>query len=145
MTSALASPAKPAGPADRLVTLPEGLPELTLGWGAVQWAMENLRQPNGPAAGQMWRPIDSQLRFLLWWYALDENGDWLYHHAVRRLAKGSGKSPFAAVLALMEFLGPVRLKDFDPDRPGGVIGKAVDMPLVQIGRASCRERVCHNV
>lgn len=119
-------------PADRLSTMPEGLPELTLGWEAAGWAMEYLKQPNGPKAQQFWRPVDSQLKFLLWWYAVDTNGRWLYHHGVRRLVKGSGKSPFAAVLALMEFLGPVRLKDFDPKLPGGCKGKAVDMPLVQI-------------
>jgi len=32
----------------------------------------------------------------------------------------------------MEYLGPVRVRDFDPKVMGGVIGKAVDMPLVQI-------------
>lgn len=132
MSSALASPPELLPPADRLVTLPEGVPEFTLAWGAIRWAMENLRQPNGPRARQPWRPIDSQIRFLLWWYAVDEDGEWLYQHAVRRLAKGSGKSPFAAVLALMEFLGPVRIKDFDPKAPGGAIGQVVDMPLVQI-------------
>lgn len=133
MSSALVShPAELVAPADRLVTLPVGVPDLTLGWAAVEWAMANLRQPNGPRAGLSWRPVDSQLRFLLWWYAVDGNGDWLFHHAVRRLSKGSGKSPFAAVLALMEFLAPVRLKDFDQDRPGGCVGKPVDMPLVQI-------------
>jgi len=36
------------------------------------------------------------------------------------------------VLALTEFCGPVRFRDFDPKRPGGCIGKSVDMPLVQI-------------
>lgn len=119
-------------PADRLITLPRGVPKLTLGWEAMEWAMLRIRQPNGPMAGKLWSPIESQVRFLLWWYAVDEDGRWLYHHAVRRLAKGSGKSPFAAVLALMEFLGPVRLKDFNPIAPGGCIGKPVDMPLVQI-------------
>jgi hypothetical protein len=44
----------------------------------------------------------------------------------------SGKSPFAAVQALIEFCAPVRLLDFDKKRPGGVRGKPVDMPLVQI-------------
>jgi hypothetical protein len=132
MSSAPATPPDLEAPADRLVTLHPGVPKLTLAWGAVQWAMENLRQPNGPNAGKPWRPIGSQFRFLLWWYALDESGEWLFHHGVRRLAKGSGKSPFAAVLALMEFLGPVRLKDFDPKRDGGCVGRPVDMPLVQI-------------
>ena len=119
-------------PANRLVTLPPGIPKLTLGWEVAKWAMSNLFQPNGPRAGQQWEFVESQLRFLLWWYAVDEDGNWLFHHGVRRLAKGSGKSPFAAVWALCEFLGPVRLKDFDPRVPGGCVGRPVDMPLVQI-------------
>lgn len=119
-------------PADRIVTLPEGLPDLTLGYEAARWAETNLIQPNGPKAGRPFRLTDGQLRFLVWWYAVDEDGRWLFNHGVRRRAKGSGKSPFAAVQALLEFCGPVRLHDFDPDRPGGCVGRAVDMPLVQI-------------
>ncbi|OLT13013.1 terminase [Actinomadura sp. CNU-125] len=119
-------------PANRLVTVPQGVPELTLGWEVVGWASTYLRHPNGPRAGQRWAFVESQIRFLLWWYAVDGDGNWLFRHAVRRLAKGSGKSPFAAVLALAEFTAPVRLKDFAPDRPGGCVGKPVDMPLVQI-------------
>lgn len=119
-------------PADRLVTIPEGVPDLTLGWEVVKAAATYLRHPNGPRAGQRWEFVESQIRFLLWWYAVDEDGDWLFHHAVRRLAKGSGKSPFAAVLALAEFCFPVRLYDFDSKAPGGCVGRPVDMPLVQI-------------
>lgn len=108
------------------------MPELTLGWQVAQWAMTYLVQPNGPRAGQPWRPVDSQLRFWLWKFAVDEQGRWLYHRFVRRLSKGSGKSPFAGVDAVAEFLGPVRLKDFDPKAPGGCVGKPVDMPWVQV-------------
>jgi len=68
----------------------------------------------------------------LHWYAVNEDGSWVYRRAVRRLAKGSGKSPFAAVIALVELCGNVRLKDFDPKAPGGCVGKPVAMPLVQI-------------
>src|SRR5690606_33016046 len=92
----------------RLDTLPAGLPELTLGWEAARWAHRWLVQPNGPRAKQPFRFTDRQLRFVLWWYAVDERGRWLFNHGVRRLAKGSGKSPFAAVLALIEFCAPVR-------------------------------------
>jgi hypothetical protein len=113
-------------------TLPLGLPNLTLGWGVISHATRFLIQPNGPLAGRPWVPTDSQARFLLWWYAVDEDGRWLFHHGVRRLAKGSGKSPFAAVMALEELVGPVRLKDFDARAEGGCVGKPVDMPLVQI-------------
>lgn len=112
--------------------MPDGLPELTLGWEAVKWASKYLRQPNGPTAGQRFVFVDSQIRFLLWWYALDGQGRWLFRRAVRRLAKGSGKSPFAALMALVELCAPVRLAWFDPDAPGGCVGKAVAMPLVQI-------------
>jgi hypothetical protein len=120
------------GPLDRLVTLPQDVPKLTLGWEAVKWATKYLRQPNGPNAGERFEFVPSQLRFLLHWYALDESGEWLYRRGVRRLAKGSGKSPFAAVLALIELCAPVRFDYWDESLPGGVKGKPVSMPLVQI-------------
>lgn len=127
-----------ASPAERLSTLPPGLPDLTLGYWAAAWAegklsgFSGLIQPNGSNAGKPFRFTMGQLRFLLWWYAVDENGRWLFNHGVRRLAKGSGKSPFAAVLSLIEFCAPVRLKDFDSRYQGGCVGRPVDMPLVQI-------------
>lgn len=119
-------------PADRLVTLPQGLPELTLGWEAIRWGAKYLRQPNGQNAGKRWNYIDSQARFMLWWYAVDEDGAWLFNHGVRRLAKGSGKSPFAAAFCLTEFCAPVRLHDFDPKVPGGCVGRPVGLPWVQV-------------
>lgn len=119
-------------PADRLVTVPVGVPEFTLGWEVIRWAGKYLKHPNGPRAGMQWQFVESQVRFLLWWYAVNEDGDWLFHHGVRRLAKGSGKSPFAGLMSLAELCAPVRLKDFDAKSPGGVVGKPVDMPLVQI-------------
>jgi hypothetical protein len=118
--------------ADGVDTLPAGRPDLTLGWGVIRHASKYLVQPNGPHAGRLWQPTPRQARFLLWYYAVDESGRWLFDHGVRRLAKGSGKSPFAAVLALEELVGPVRLADFDAKAPGGCVGRAVDMPLVQI-------------
>jgi len=123
-------------PRDRLVTLPEGVPELTLGWEAIHWASKYLRQPDGPNAGDRWEFIESQVRFLLWWYSLTEEGRWIYYHGVRRWAKGAGKSPFAAVLSMIELLAPVRLDHFDDRVLGGVVGKKVAMPLVQIAATS---------
>ena len=75
-------------PAARLDTLPAEIPKLTLGYEAMRWMVKYLVQPNGPKAGQRYQPTARQLRFLLHWYAVDENGHWLYHHGVRRLAKG---------------------------------------------------------
>ena len=119
-------------PADRLDTMPSGVPSLTLGWEAIRWATKYLRQPNGPNAGQRWQFIDSQAKFLLWWYAINPDGSWVYDHGVRRLAKGSGKSPFAGVMCLIELCGPVRLRRLDPAAPGGCIGKPVRLPWVQV-------------
>ena len=140
MTSVVAQSAT-----DRLDTLPPGLPDLTLGFEVAAWVegkwpnpegrrrpFGGLVQPNGPRARKQFRLTPRQIRFFAWWYALDENGRWLFNHSVRRQAKGSGKSPFAAVQALAEFCGPVRLLDFDPDWPGGCRGRQADMPLVQI-------------
>lgn len=123
-------------PQERLATLPEGLPKFTLGYEALAWAAKYLRHPNGIRAGKAWQFTREQARFVLWFYALDENGRWLFHHGARRLAKGSGKSPFAAVMALIELLAPVRFDHWDPDVPGGVVGKPVSMPWVQIAAVS---------
>jgi hypothetical protein len=123
-------------PRDRLVTLPDGVPNLTLGWEAIHWAAKYLKQPDGPDAGLRWEFTESQVRFMLWWYAITTKGRWVFYHGVRRYPKGAGKSPFAAVLAMIELLAPVRLLRFDADAPGGCIGKKVAMPLVQIGASS---------
>ncbi len=119
-------------PATRLFTLPPGEPKYTLGWEAWSWCRK-LIQPNGPRAGLHFEPTVDQTRFLLWWYAFDpRTGGWLYNHGARRLAKGAGKSPWAAVMALIEFCAPVRLARIDHRLPGNCKGKPVDMPLVQL-------------
>ena len=126
-------------PTSRLATLPDWpwdpystSAPITLGWEAIRWAESLLIQPNGPRAKRPFRFTRDQMRFLLWWYAMDDEGQWLFNHGARRLAKGSGKSPFAAVLALIEFCAPVRLARKDSRLPGGCSGRPVDMPLVQI-------------
>lgn len=136
--------ASATAPASRLSTLPpwpwddpfDRSAPRTLGWAVAEWAETWLIQPNGPRAGLPFRLTAGQLRFLLWWYAVDDQGHWLFHRAVRRMVKGAGKSPFAAVLALAEFCGPVRLERFDDRVPGGCRAKPVDMPLVQIAATS---------
>jgi hypothetical protein len=127
-------------PTERLDTLPpwpwqdptDPRAPMTLGFAAAAWTERWLRQPNGPRAGRPFRLTGRQLRWLLWWYALDDDGSWLYGHGVRRLAKGSGKSPFAAVQALSEFCGPVRPARKDGRVAGRVLGRPVGMPWVQI-------------
>jgi hypothetical protein len=80
----------------------------TLGWAVVDWIEEYLVQPDGDEAGEPYRLTDEQLRFVLWFYAVDEKGRFTYRRAILRRAKGWGKSPFLAALALAELAGPVR-------------------------------------
>ena len=119
-------------PRERTDTLPTELPERTLGYHAAAWMMDNLIQPNGPRAGQPFIPTDRQIEFLLHFYALTHKGSFVYRQGIRRLSKGSGKSPFAAALCLFELLGPCRFDGFDRHEPFGVRAKPMSMPLVQI-------------
>lgn len=123
-------------PRQRLETLPEGLPEYTLGFELAKWCFKYLKHTNGIRAGKPWQFTRNQLRFLLWFYAVDEDGNWIYNRGVRRLAKGSGKSPFAAVLSVIELLAPCRVDYFDASVRGGVVGKRVQMAWVQLAAAT---------
>lgn len=123
-------------PGDRCVTLPVGLPELTLGYGVLTWMERELVVPSGPFAGSPFVATPQQALFLLWYYAVDKQGRWVFSRAVRRLAKGSGKTPFAAAMALAELLGPVRFGGFVHGVPGGCVGVPVRLPLVQVAATS---------
>lgn len=119
-------------------TLPDHEPDplRTVGWSVILWAHTWLIQPDGEHAGEPWRFTDSQIHFLLWYYAVDEDGRWLYHRAAIRRSKGTGKSPYVAALSLCELVGPVRFAGFDrTDDSAGfefLVGKPVAMPWVQI-------------
>lgn len=114
---------------------------LTLAPEIIAWAESILIQPNGAHAGRPFQFTPRQLRFMLWWYSVDDDGRWLFQHGARRLSKGSGKSPHAGVLGLCEFCGPVRVKDIDHKRRI-VVGESFMMPLVQI--AATAESQTHN-
>lgn len=78
-------------PRERIDTLPVLLPKWTLGYHAAAWMVDNLIQPNGPHAGGPFIPTDRQISFLAHWYEVNEQGEFVYMHGVRRLSKGSGK------------------------------------------------------
>ncbi len=89
------------------------LPERTLGWQVLQWTAEFLRQPDGPDAGRPWKYTPEQARFILWWFAINEQGRWLYRNGMLRRVKGWGKDPVGATLCATEFVGPCRFDGFD--------------------------------
>lgn len=94
---------------------PTGLPRHSLGWDAMKWAAKYLHQPDRPVAGQPWRFTDEQKRLLAWWYAIDEQGNFLKTYGVYRRMKGHGKDPLAAVLAAIELVGPCRFGGWERD------------------------------
>lgn len=115
---------------------PEGLPELTLGWSILAWCSRWLLQPDGPDAGEAWKFTPEQARFVLWWYAVDPRGRFVYRSGVLRRSKGWGKDPVGAALCAVEFCGPARVARLDADAPGGVVGKQHPAPWVQTAAVS---------
>jgi hypothetical protein len=136
--------------ADAVQTLPAGEPALTLGWDVLWWSTAFIRQPDGPTAGENWRFTREQVRFTLWWYALDSAGRWLYTRGVLRRSKGWGKTPFAAALGLAELCGPVRFERFaaggeerpwraEPYQPGEPVAMPCHSAWVQLAGVSERQ------
>lgn len=68
------------------------LPERTLGWQALRWISKNLLDDETDALGNQlpWKPTNEQMRFILWFYALDEQGDFLFREIVLQRLKGWG-------------------------------------------------------
>lgn len=116
-------------------TLPEGLPEHTLGWYILAWAFKYLHQPDGPDAGEPFLFTDEQMRLILWWYAVDTNGRFLFNSGVIRRMKGWGKDPLAAAMCLIELCAPTAFSHFDA-RTGDAIGKPQPAPWVQVAAVS---------
>lgn len=93
------------------------LPERTLGWQVLAWCGRWLQLAQGVA----WRFTDEQARFILWWYAIDDRGVFLFRDAVLQRLKGWGKDPLGACLCMVELLGPCRFGGWsDSGEPIGV-------------------------
>ncbi|WP_327424349.1 terminase [Streptomyces sp. NBC_01230] len=85
------------------------LPKRTLGWQIAGWAAEYLQAENGGP----WKFTREQLRFVLHWYAVDENGRFTNRKGVLQRMKGWGKDPLLAVLCMVELVGPSRFSHWD--------------------------------
>ncbi|TCO56898.1 hypothetical protein [Actinocrispum wychmicini] len=109
------------------------LPERSLGWGVINWLAANVLQPGGPRAGKPFLPTLEQARFLVWWYAVDERGRFVYRSGLLRRLKGWGKDPLAAAMSLVELCGPVAFSHWDNGTP---VGKLRDSAWIQIAAVS---------
>lgn len=87
------------------------LPEHSIGWEALAWSYFTYRHSDG----RPWVYTDEQARFLLWWYAVDETGRFLYSDGVLQRLKGWGKDPLGACICGIELLGPCRFAEWGAD------------------------------
>lgn len=90
------------------------LPEASLGWEFMAWCGMWLRGKKGP-----WQFTPEQARFLLWFFALESDGQFSYHSAVLQRLKGWGKDPIAATLGVGHLFGPTLFDRWEGDRPIG--------------------------
>lgn len=62
------------------------LPERTLGWEILRWIHTYV----GGKGGGPFEPTKEQKRFILWWYAIDDRGRFVYRDGVLQRIKGWG-------------------------------------------------------
>lgn len=91
------------------------LPERSLGWRVLAWCGKWLRDKKG----RPWQFTPEQTRFVLWFFAVDEAGDFAYHSVVLQRLKGWGKDPIAACFAMAACFAEVVFDHWDGDRPVG--------------------------
>lgn len=114
--------------------IPSGLPKRSLGYDILDWGNSFLAQPDGANKGDTWSYTKEQARFILWFYAVDEKGRFLYRRALLARPKGWGKSPLLAAISSTELLGPVQFSGFDAH--GNPVGRPSYSPLIQLAAVS---------
>lgn len=108
------------------------LPEHTLGWGFLAWCGRWMQESRGTA----WRFTLEQARFVLWWYAVQPSGRFLYRDGVFQRLKGHGKDPLGAAICGGEMLGPIRMLDWVDGQP---VGGDVSTAWVQTSAVSLKQ------
>jgi hypothetical protein len=97
------------------------LPEFTLGFQAWSWVRGYpdedgkclpmvLSPDSSDDDPEAFAPTFEQYRFILWWYAVDKRGRWMFRRGVLQRLKGWGKDPIAGVISLIELAGPCRFR-----------------------------------
>lgn len=116
--------------------MPEDIGLYTIGWDAIVWAEEHLSSPNGQ--GDPLRFTPEQMRVVLWHYAIDDTGKFAYWKTLWQSSKGAGKDPFAAILGVIELIGPCRFSHWEYDEDGNKYPASRDEPaaLVQFAGVS---------
>lgn len=115
--------------------LPPDLAELkSVGWLVADWCEAYLAQPDGERAGEAFRFTDEQLAFVVRYYAVDDQGRWVYRRAQLVRPKGWGKSPLVAAIGCAELAGPVVFDGWDAE--GQPVSRPHPSPWVQLAAVS---------
>lgn len=109
------------------------LPERSLGWEMLAWTGVYLQA----GRDEPWVWTDEQARFLLHWYAVGEDGRFIYRDGILQRLKGFGKDPIGAGIGLFEQCGPNSVVDFGSD--GQPVGAPHADPWVQIAAVSLEQ------
>lgn len=89
--------------------------------------------------GEPWEFTPEQFRFVLWFYALDEYGKFLYRDITLQRCKGWGKDPVAVILAIVEMIGPSRFGGWMEDgQPVGVENPAAWVQIAAVSESQTK-------
>lgn len=126
--------ALPLGPDGLPVGWPEDYGLASLGWDILDWGHAYLAQPDGEAAGLQWEWRNWQVRWTVWWRAIDEQGQYLFDRGQIVLPKGGGKSPEVAAEGCCALGAPVVFDGWDAN--GKPVGRPQSSPWVQLAAVS---------
>ena len=105
----------------------------TLGWAVLEHMADHLPSPSDPSMPLLL--TDEQARIVLEFYRLDPvTGDFVNRRGRLEMAKGWGKSPLLAAIAVEEFAGPTRFAGWDD--AGEPVAAACYWPVVEIAAVS---------
>lgn len=106
------------------------LPGASLGWGFLSWTSYWLTGKGG--SPWLWTP--EQTRFLLWFFAVNSDGEFECHTAALQRIKGWGKDPTAAGISTGSLHAPVMFDRWEGDRPVGRDDEAAWTQIVAVSQ-----------
>lgn len=107
-----------------------GLPERSLGYEVAAWIEDHCAIPDGELAGEPFVPSPEQVRFLAYFYAVDERGAFVFRRGQLVRPQKWGKGPLSAAIICAEAAGPVLFDHFEPD--GTPVGRSWPTPWIQV-------------
>lgn len=109
---------------------PTGLPERSLGYEVCSWIEEHCAVPDGEDAGRPLQLSNEQVRFVVWYYAVDERGRFVFRRGQLVRPQKWGKGPLSAAIICAEAAGPVLFDGWDAN--GQPVGKPWATPWIQV-------------